>query len=317
MSLCRTEGLYGGEPPGERSFFWRCKVSDKEKEKSIVRVKHDPDHPYVVIARTMAQDSSLSLRARGLLLYLLSLPDDWKVYISHLAKVNQEGRHSITMAMNELIEAGYCSKEKFKDEHGRYAGWKYTIYENKRLPKAENRKSEIPKSEILKSENRKLQSSNSNKVEIETKKDKQSTEEIDSADAESSPHDSKQKSNQETKDDIETERKIHEIVSYLNEKTGKHFPGTRKVTKRHIRARLREKHTLDDFKRVIDYKADQWLRDPKMNEYLRPETLFNTKFESYLQAAPSRESEYRTCKHGHRYRKDIGYCPVCLELDLV
>nr|DAT67394.1 MAG TPA: replisome organizer protein [Caudoviricetes sp.] len=73
-----------------------------------------------------------------------------------------------------------------------------------------------------------------------------------------------------------------EVVEYLNQKTGKNFKHTSKVTQRHIRARLAEGFTVSDFKQVIDKKCNDWLRDQKMKEYLRPETLFGTKFESYL-----------------------------------
>ena len=73
-----------------------------------------------------------------------------------------------------------------------------------------------------------------------------------------------------------------EIVQYLNQKTGKHFKSTSKATQRHIKARFTDGFVLDDFKQVIDNKCGDWLRDRKMKEYLRPETLFGTKFESYL-----------------------------------
>ena len=75
-----------------------------------------------------------------------------------------------------------------------------------------------------------------------------------------------------------------EIVQYLNQKTNKNFKHTSKVTQRHIRARLAEGFTVSDFKQVIDKKCSDWLRDQKMKEYLRPETLFGTKFESYLKS---------------------------------
>ena len=74
----------------------------------------------------------------------------------------------------------------------------------------------------------------------------------------------------------------NEVIDYLNQKTGKNFKHTSKVTQRHIRARLAEGFTVSDFKQVIDKKCSDWLRDQKMKEYLRPETLFGTKFESYL-----------------------------------
>ena len=73
-----------------------------------------------------------------------------------------------------------------------------------------------------------------------------------------------------------------EIVDYLNERTGKHYRASSQKTRRLIKARLNECYTVDDFKKVIDNKCLEWLRDDKMSRYLRPETLFGTKFESYL-----------------------------------
>lgn len=96
----------------------------------------------------------------------------------------------------------------------------------------------------------------------------------------------KQLTNKDIKDIVEhspTEPvPYQEVVQYLNQKTGKNFKHTSKVTQRHIKARLAEGFTVSDFKQVIDKKCSDWLRDQKMKEYLRPETLFGTKFESYL-----------------------------------
>lgn len=75
---------------------------------------------------------------------------------------------------------------------------------------------------------------------------------------------------------------VDEIVSYLNAKTGKGFKPSTRATASHINARLNEGYTVDDFKRVIDTKVSQWMRKPSMAQYLRPETLFGSKFESYL-----------------------------------
>ncbi len=78
------------------------------------------------------------------------------------------------------------------------------------------------------------------------------------------------------------------IVSYLNQKSLKHFQVTKK-TKDLIKARLNDGFTEKDFQIVIDNKCSQWLNDPKMNEYLRPITLFGTKFESYLNARQEKD----------------------------
>jgi uncharacterized phage protein (TIGR02220 family) len=76
-----------------------------------------------------------------------------------------------------------------------------------------------------------------------------------------------------------------QAVEYLNQKNGTKYRASSKKTQTCVRARVRDGFTLDDFKAVIDAKVAQWGEDEKMAEYLRPETLFGTKFESYLQYA--------------------------------
>lgn len=76
---------------------------------------------------------------------------------------------------------------------------------------------------------------------------------------------------------------IAEIVDYLNEKAGTHYKPTTDATKRHINARLAEGYTVDDFRSVIDKKCAEWMGGD-MEKFLRPETLFGMKFESYLNA---------------------------------
>ncbi|WP_423800031.1 conserved phage C-terminal domain-containing protein [Neobacillus sp. SAB-20_R2A] len=80
-----------------------------------------------------------------------------------------------------------------------------------------------------------------------------------------------------------TEKKpIVDIVDYLNAKTDANYKSGTKKTNQLIQARLREGFTVEDFKKVIDLKTAEWLDDPHMSTYLRPATLFGTKFESYL-----------------------------------
>lgn len=83
----------------------------------------------------------------------------------------------------------------------------------------------------------------------------------------------------------------HTIIDYLNQLAGTKYKHTTKKTHQLIRARYKEGFILDDFKVVIDKKVKTWLNDSKMNTYLRPETLFGTKFESYL-------NEKEGSKHG-------------------
>ena len=77
-----------------------------------------------------------------------------------------------------------------------------------------------------------------------------------------------------------------DIVEYLNKKANKNYKHNSDKTRRFIDARLNEGYTLEDFKKVIDNKCRSWLNDERMNQYLRPETLFGTKFEAYLNEMP-------------------------------
>ena len=76
---------------------------------------------------------------------------------------------------------------------------------------------------------------------------------------------------------------ITEIVDYLNEKAHKNYRSNNKTTIRHINARLKEGRTLSDFKQVIDNRCATWL-GTDMEQYLRPGTLFGSKFEDDLNA---------------------------------
>lgn len=82
-----------------------------------------------------------------------------------------------------------------------------------------------------------------------------------------------------------------EVITYLNKKAGKNFRVSSEKTKKLIRARFNDGFTLDDFKRVIDTKVFAWGNDAKMSAYLRPETLFGTKFEGYLNETTSKNNE--------------------------
>ena len=82
--------------------------------------------------------------------------------------------------------------------------------------------------------------------------------------------------------DIDTSTKIKDIVNYLNDKCGTRYKHSSNKTRTLIKTRLNDGFTVEDFKAVIDKKYSQWRNDYKMSKYLRPETLFGTKFESYL-----------------------------------
>lgn len=94
------------------------------------------------------------------------------------------------------------------------------------------------------------------------------------------------------------------VIKYLNAKAGTNYRATNKATQRLIKARFNEGMTTKDFKKVIDNKCDDWLKDPKMCGYLRPATLFGSKFESYLNQKPKRLDRSATDWHEYSTRAD-------------
>src|SRR5699024_1888977 len=98
-----------------------------------------------------------------------------------------------------------------------------------------------------------------------------------------------------------------EIIDYLNEKTGRNYKHKAKINQRVIKARMNEGYTIEEFKTVIDKKTDEWNNDVKMKEFLRPETLFGTKFDRYLnqeiESNQNSRSEERRVGKESRYRK--------------
>ena len=95
--------------------------------------------------------------------------------------------------------------------------------------------------------------------------------------------------------EIDKEKEYISIIAHLNEKAGtKYKPNTAK-TKTVIHARLAEGFTVDDFFAVIDKKCAEWL-GTEWEKFLRPETLFGTKFESYLNAKSNAKISQNTGK---------------------
>jgi len=101
-----------------------------------------------------------------------------------------------------------------------------------------------------------------------------------------------------------------QVINYLNEKTertGKdRYNSTSTKTKTLIKARLKEKYELEDFKIVIDKKCKEWL-GTDMEKYLRPETLFGNKFESYLKQKTGGNNNANNGRNGKTKNRKPNY----------
>ncbi len=127
-------------------------------ETTFVRVKHDRD--FSMVNNTFIRDTTLSWKAKGVLVYLLSLPDDWSVYLSELQKHATDGRDSLRSALSELIEHGYLVRNQKRNEDGKFGAISYDIIES---PSAGKPQSENPKAVKPFAENPKLLSTNNTK----------------------------------------------------------------------------------------------------------------------------------------------------------
>ncbi len=85
----------------------------------------------------------------------------------------------------------------------------------------------------------------------------------------------------DTKNNTHYIKEIEEVVNHLNQKAGTKYKSSSKNTIKHIKARINDGYTLEDFKSVIDKKCSEWLNSD-MEKYLCPDTLFGSKFEKYL-----------------------------------
>jgi len=86
-------------------------------------------HRYVIVDQAAVEDTRLSWAARGLLAYLLSRPDDWKVLVNDLKKRGNLGRDGIYALLRELRQAGYVRFERNRDAQGRMRGGTYIVSE--------------------------------------------------------------------------------------------------------------------------------------------------------------------------------------------
>ena len=108
----------------------------------LSRVKKH-QHNYVIMDKSGLTDKRLSLRARGMLAYFLTKPDDWEINIRDLARQTPEGREALTTAMRELEQYGYAVKTLYRDDQGRLRGYVTTIYETADLARADIQKTEV------------------------------------------------------------------------------------------------------------------------------------------------------------------------------
>lgn len=221
---------------------------------------------FTTIANDLLQDRRLSWKAKGLMAYVLSLPDDWQFSIDGLAAFAPDGRSTVETILKELKGFGYLNVKKISPKESGTGRFEY-LYEFRESPNEEEKTSgekqgvEILGVEILGVEKQPLE-----KRLYTNTKDKELKE-------------------QRTK-----EQKA--IVEYLNQELGTKYRAESKAIREIINGRLSEGYTVEDFKTVISNMAAEWSGDEKMSQYLRPSTLFApTHFPEYLNRKPKAKKQ--------------------------
>lgn len=125
-------------------------------KKIVVKKKTD----YTVISNVFLKDERLSLKSKGLLAYIMSLPNDWVLYVTELSKHHKDGSSAIYSAFKELIELGYVKRKRERVD-GKLGGVDYIVSET---PILENLNVENLNQEILNQENHQLLNTNKDKI---------------------------------------------------------------------------------------------------------------------------------------------------------
>lgn len=99
---------------------------------AVFRVERTRD--YTVMCNHHLKDSNLSLKAKGLLSMMLSLPDEWNYTTRGLAAICKEGVDAIGKTLKELELAGYIIRRQLRGKDGRISDTEYTIFEKPRKP---------------------------------------------------------------------------------------------------------------------------------------------------------------------------------------
>lgn len=116
---------------------------DTVTDKSIIRVKKKSN--YAVIDKTFLEDKELSWKAKGIMTFMLSKPDNWTFYLKELIKHSTDGEASFRSGFNELKKRGYVQRVKHRQEDGTFK-WETVVYEKPHgdFPHVENPHVEKP-----------------------------------------------------------------------------------------------------------------------------------------------------------------------------
>lgn len=142
-----------------------------DADKTIFRTVKNKDNPFVMMDRRPLENPTLSWKSKGLLGYLLSRPDNWRINMADLIKRSRDGEHATRAALDELRDAGHVMRIEERDEKGKFLRFIYEVYEVPH-PLPENRQmddrpfGENPQVENPVVENRHINNTESSNTEL-------------------------------------------------------------------------------------------------------------------------------------------------------
>lgn len=265
-------------------------------------IRREAKESFTWVHNTFIRDKRLSLAERGMLLLLISLPNDWSFSIAGIKAMVQDGREKVSSTLKALEEHGYLRRVQRYDENGAFTDLLYSFSDepvflddahkpgDENFTKVSEESAENADFMPMTENPHTAPTDTSNPSNINNYNNKlliyeSTTKEImccKAAQGGKGQEERVEKKPSKAKKSVDAG--VYEaIVSYLNAKAHTNYKPTTEATRRLINARIKEGHTLQDFKTVIDRKSAEW-NGSGMAQYLRPQTLFGTKFESYLNA---------------------------------
>lgn len=111
---------------------------------SVMRIHKNSN--FTVMSNYHFKERGLSLKAKGLLSLMLSLPDDWNYTVSGLVKLSKDGKDGVMSALVELEKFGYLTRQRIQNDKGQFSGIEYNIFEQpqREKPLSENPISDYP-----------------------------------------------------------------------------------------------------------------------------------------------------------------------------
>lgn len=210
---------------------------------------------FTQVPNELINDSLISRDARFLFVYLCSKPEDWKFYTKTIEKELNCSKDSRIKYTKELMEKGWITVKQKVETKGKFGA--NEIYLNP-YPNF---------SDTVKSPRPKISDADKN------------------GDGKNPTHSN---TNNNTNTNLFSNKEVvpvlsEEVLKYLNQKKPSKIPfKPSRSNLKDIEARIKEKFNLKDFKSVVDYKVAEWKDSKKMRQYIRPDTLFGSKFNGYL-----------------------------------